>query len=1495
MICIGCGADNREDAKFCHGCGSKFRTTCASCSAELRPEAKFCDNCGTQVGAAANAATPPAAPSAGAASGADQPDAFADGRYVTRRLLGEGGKKKVYLAADTLLDRQVAIAVLKSGSGDEPSRDRLKREAQAMGRIGDHPNVLPIYDYGADDEDPYLVLPYMSGGDVESLLARSPDTRLSIEEAIRIARQVCGALGFAHSKGIVHRDLKPGNVWLSEDGAAKVGDFGLALVQDQTRLTQDGAMVGTVTYMPPEQAVGGQATSRSDLYSLGVMLYEMVTGRPPYSGDGPAAVIAQHLNATPLAPSWHVPAAGGPVEDLILGLLQKDPERRPSDAQAVSDALARIATGDRSVSTEGMPIAAASSAGPFVGRDSEMADLIGALDASFSGRGGMVMLSGDIGSGKTRTAEELVTRARQRGGSVLHGRCQETRGAPSYWPWLQAIRTHVRSASPEDLTRQLGAGAPDVAEMVSEIRHRIPGLSETPKLDDPEQARFRLFDSVVNFLVSASQQSPITLVLDDLQWADRPSLLLLEFLTHSIDRSRLLVIGTYRDSDVAGSHPLVETLAELGRQPFFSRIALKGLNEKSVQELIEQIAGVEPPASLVRAIQANAEGNPLYVTEVVGMLAEQGQLATGAAGRAATKESWDLRVPEGVRGVVGRRLRQLSEGSIAALSLAAVVGRSFTARQLDALGDGGASESLLALMEEAITARVITADPLTAGTYEFSNSLIHRTLYDETPAPRRAALHAAIGRLIEQAAVSDPGSKAAEVAAHYERAGEHIPPEKLATTIRLAAGHAMGSYAYEEALALLQRGAELAPRLGQGRECGLLRWDLAKAQAAVQQKRAAIATLSLAVDDFASIGDTETAVQVALTSVPHLPGQVSGAGDLLHKVLGLVPDDSLQSAEILSALVPVSGIDEADYAGALAAMDQAMAVADREDDRSLQLRTLARACGVHAYHLKFGECLDAGLRVIELAREMDDPRSAAASHFYVAMALWSTGEAAKSQQHAAKSLELAEGLRDRFWTASALWAVEIVNRLQGRFQAAIDSNERGLQLSPRDPRLLGTRALMEFELGEVVAGRGHVERLVELEEATSDGRAFERAFTASVIPSITLVSGISDWLPAAEKAGTAMMNTPGVAPLVAIRAHTGQAWVAVIKQDPELAGRIYDLLEPRNGSMTPGGMWSIDHLLGLMADVRGDQDAALKHLKDAVAFCRDAGYKPEQATASRDLARLLTESGSDTARAFELYGQSVELARELGMRPLVESAMRGRMKAQGIEDVSLRTSIESVMSAVQQERPDVQRLAAADGTLTILFTDIVGSTSITERLGDQMAQELIRTHNDIVRRNVGSAGGYEVKSMGDGFMIVFPAALQGVTCAAAIQDELASHNAGARPIAEEGAGPIGEPISGSNSEPISEPIKVRMGLHMGEAIAEEGDFFGKSVILASRIAESAGGDQILVSSEIVNALKSETAFTFASSGSARLSGLSDEYELFEVGPSSDLSTAPGPG
>ena len=198
-----------------------------------------------------------------------QPTSFANGRYQVKDFLGEGGKKRVYQAHDSVLDRDVAIAVIKTEGLDPTSRVRITREAQAMGRLGDHPPVLSIHDLGDEGGQPYMVLPLMPGGDVETLLEKAEDHRLPLEQAIDLAAQICRGLEFAHSKSIVHRDLKPGNVWLTADGTARIGDFGLAVAIDCSRLTQEGMMVGTVSYMPPEQAMGGDVTPRSDLYSLG--------------------------------------------------------------------------------------------------------------------------------------------------------------------------------------------------------------------------------------------------------------------------------------------------------------------------------------------------------------------------------------------------------------------------------------------------------------------------------------------------------------------------------------------------------------------------------------------------------------------------------------------------------------------------------------------------------------------------------------------------------------------------------------------------------------------------------------------------------------------------------------------------------------------------------------------------------------------------------------------------------------------------------------------------------------------------------------------------------------------------------------------------------------------------------------------------------------------------------------------------------------------------
>ncbi|HEY3117269.1 MAG TPA: serine/threonine-protein kinase, partial [Chloroflexota bacterium] len=243
------------------------------------------------------------------------PASFVNGRYQVKQFLGEGGKKRVYLAHDAQLDRDVAFALLKSDGLDLEGLVRIRREAQAMGRLGDHPHIVTVFDIGDEDGQPYIVSQYMAGGSLQALIENAEDHRIPLHQALTFADQVCQALEHAHRHDVIHRDLKPGNVWLSavpraigemdsgspnasrpgEIRSAMLGDFGLAMALDRSRLTQAGMMVGTVSYMSPEQALGGEVTPKSDLYSLGALLYELVTGRPPFLGDESVAIITQHL------------------------------------------------------------------------------------------------------------------------------------------------------------------------------------------------------------------------------------------------------------------------------------------------------------------------------------------------------------------------------------------------------------------------------------------------------------------------------------------------------------------------------------------------------------------------------------------------------------------------------------------------------------------------------------------------------------------------------------------------------------------------------------------------------------------------------------------------------------------------------------------------------------------------------------------------------------------------------------------------------------------------------------------------------------------------------------------------------------------------------------------------------------------------------------------------------------------------------------------------
>ena len=376
---------------------------CPSCGNENRPEARFCDSCGTPL-------EPRPAEVAvgdgrdGAESGPDRPQQVVAGRFVVRDFLGRGGRKEVFRAWDQQDGREVALALVSTEGVGEAALARSRREMQAMERLGNHPHVVPVFETGEDGGRPFIVSAYMAGGDVRSLLAAADGGRLSVERAIAIAVDVCRGLEHAHACGVVHRDLKPANVWLDGDGRARLGDFGLAATGPSR---EGGVLVGTVAYLPPEQALGRAAGPRSDLYSLGALLYQALSGQPPFAGDDAVSIIGQHLNADPVPPSRHNPAVPAELDKLVVELLAKTLERRPASAAAVRERLEAIrdAPAEREQPAEEDNPLAGLAGGVFVGREGEMAELRAAADSALSGSGRLVLIAGEPGIGKTRITE----------------------------------------------------------------------------------------------------------------------------------------------------------------------------------------------------------------------------------------------------------------------------------------------------------------------------------------------------------------------------------------------------------------------------------------------------------------------------------------------------------------------------------------------------------------------------------------------------------------------------------------------------------------------------------------------------------------------------------------------------------------------------------------------------------------------------------------------------------------------------------------------------------------------------------------------------------------------------------------------------------------------------------------------------------------------------------------------------------------------------------
>jgi class 3 adenylate cyclase len=1424
------------------------------------------------------AGTPEAPPSA-----PPLPTAFSGGRYAVRSFLGEGAKKRVYLAHDTRLDRDVAFALIKTEGLDADGIVRVRREAQAMGRLGDHAHIVTIFDTGDEGGAPYIVSQYRGGGSVEDLLAKAEQHRIAPERAMKIGEQVCQALMHAHGRGIVHRDLKPGNVWLDADGNAALGDFGLAVAVDRSRMTMQGMMVGTVAYMPPEQALGRTPDARSDLYALGAMLYEMVAGRPPFLGDDAVGVISQHINTAPVAPSWHSPECPKPLEALILRLLAKSPDERPGSAQDVAQELRRIL--DRSTVDTVHPQQADTASdlrglnwGAFVGRREEMESLKDALEGALSGKSSLAMLVGEPGIGKTRLAEEFAVYAGLRGAQVLTGHCYEGESSLPYRPFVEAFRQYTRSRPDGELRTQLGPGAPEIATLVSEIRQRFPDIEEAAKLD-PEAERLRLFESVTEFLHNASTAQPLVLHLDDLHWADKPSLLLLQHLAQRTARDRLLILGAYRDVELERTHPLAEALGALRRLPNYRRVLLRGLAQESVFDLLSVNDASEEGAAgrqaLAAALHQETEGNPFFIREVIAHLIESGKLVHEDGrwvGRVASIA--ELGIPEGVREVIGRRLTRLSVGCNRMLTLASTMTGGFSWEALKVINSNVPEAELLDLFEEALAAQLIAERKGEASTYDFTHALIRQTLYGELSGPRRVLLHRQIGEALERLyGASD--AHLPELAHHFYQAAPGGDVQKAADYAKRAGDRASQLFAFEEAASqyeLALQALELQSQPDPREQVHLL-LALSLAHQRAEMPEQAVAAAARAIQIAEGLGATEDFAKAALvyaTGVTRGPlWGTRAAVPVLERALEAV---GLEATSLRSQLLAALSGDLSDRLNLATDEERRVALADEARTIAEQIGDNASLAGaLRALHFAmFGpQWIDRRLPIADnmlaVAQAVGDRREVLWARLLRITDLAFLGEMEAIRQEVPITAALADEMREPAYSGwRPLWEGMLALR-DGRWSDA----ERNIGLvsafteRTQHPNWIGSI------LAQVYTLRWGQGRLDELEPAILQNvqQSPLKVFLAT-LAHIHADAGRLDQArePFDRLASEDFRDLPhDINWMVTLML---AATIARSLGDAKHASVLYEMLEPyANFEVTVGNGVVCDGsaslALGELAATMKRWDDAERHFEEALRHNERTGTRPWLAIAQQAYAETLTErsDASGAVRARELVGAASQVFEELGMKRYLERALTLKLQLQGVASGSIYTSIDSVARAVESERPEISIHPAPDGTVTIMFSDIEDSTVLTERLGDQAWQELLRKHNGLIREQLQAHEGYEVKTMGDGFMVAFQSAKKGLDCAVAIQKAFNNHNAA-----------------------DGEHVKVRIGLHAGEMIKDGDDFYGKNVIMASRVAGKAVGGEILVSSLLRQLVESSTdAALFGAPREVELKGLSGVHTVYAVG------------
>lgn len=679
-------------------------------------------------------------------------------RYEITRELGRGGMGVVYMAHDPVLEREVAVKIVTPDNVSAESVARFRREARVVAKM-DHPAIVSVYDSGEHEGALFFVMPLVEGKNLRSALKNES---LRLGELVDLGIQVAEALEYSHSRGVVHRDIKPENIMVStsegEGLRVRVTDFGLAMAPSQDRLTKTATIVGTLAYMSPEQVSGAELTARSDIYSLGTVLYECLVGHPPFSGEI-QSLLYRISHEVPLPPRAIQPDIDEELESALLRCLQKDPLKRPTGkelAEALTRYRAKLVTSQRNLTM--LPTASAlnfqyrqPARRPFVGREKEFEELQHRLNAAIAGECQFVLVGGEAGTGKTRLLEELENLAKARSIPVLHGRNIEIEHALPYQSYGEIIqdyfRTRTGTETPtdfSDLASDLIALFPVVAEIRDLGGHSEESLKTAQETGAKKfEDRTYIFELLSRTITRMSAGNPLVLFLEDLHAAD-VSIEALDYVVRRLGPTPIFIVGTYRSTDVDKRHRLTKLLSGFKGDRHFELIQLGPMSPSEHRIFLEKLTGGSKlEEALAKRLYQATEGNPYFTTELARSLMDSGAIIKDDSGvcRLSSETAISIdELPATIQQAVEERIERLPDNPRQILSVASVLGRSFDFADLETLADE--FDDLENTVELLVRAGFIEEDRQSrSDRLDFSSGVVRDVLYASLPRRKRKGMH----------------------------------------------------------------------------------------------------------------------------------------------------------------------------------------------------------------------------------------------------------------------------------------------------------------------------------------------------------------------------------------------------------------------------------------------------------------------------------------------------------------------------------------------------------------------------------------------------------------------------------------------------------------------------------------------------------------------------------------------------------------------------------